>query len=344
MVRSDETGYSWAVSDLTKESGPDADGDRLAEDADLIPEDRALLARFRRGDRDALEVVFRHYRDPILAMVLGGFVVPGQDPPVRFVGVSPVGDAEDLLVDIFRKAFAPTARARYGGTRSFGEYLLAIARIVVIDQLRKTEQLWEPVQGAITPAPATPVSQTQGAALDRRLFDALEGDGLFAAPAAEGPKRPWWQFALWPALVGGLAAVFIATMLPSEEPRPSAPPGAQATLPGVSVRMLCVAGEDVVALKTTGPCAGSIGLTYRNVSSRSAWLRVATRNNAGKITVRKSISLLPNPDHIPIEMPTLPTASVTEVFLVLDTAPIKTAEVKSAINAKTLRPRFRRLK
>jgi RNA polymerase sigma factor (sigma-70 family) len=131
------------VSANSKKAGPSAASARLADTPEPLPGDRLLLDRFRRGDRDALAQIYRYYRDPILAMLRGGFAIPGQTHPVRFRGVGSAVDAEDLLIDTFRKAFAPSARARYGGLGSFGGYLRAITRNLVIDRLRKKEHLWE---------------------------------------------------------------------------------------------------------------------------------------------------------------------------------------------------------
>lgn len=109
---------------------PDRAGQRI-----VLEEDRALLARFRAGDREALALVFRSYAADVIRLARFGFVVPSS-PPARVPGVSP--DAQlDVLHDVFARAFAPSARSAYDGLRPFRSWLLRITKNLRIDQCRR---------------------------------------------------------------------------------------------------------------------------------------------------------------------------------------------------------------
>lgn len=92
--------------------------------------DPGWLDGYRRGDRDALERLYRAYVRPL-------------DRQLRLLARwhrSPeLGQASavaDFLQEVFARAFAPRARQTYDGIRDFGTYLSAIARNVFIDALR----------------------------------------------------------------------------------------------------------------------------------------------------------------------------------------------------------------
>lgn len=89
-----------------------------------------LLEAFRRGERRALEQVYRAY-----VRMLDGYlralarVSPAPELAQRSVIV-------DSLQEVFTRAFSPAARAAYDGTRPYGPYLRRIAKNYFIDQLR----------------------------------------------------------------------------------------------------------------------------------------------------------------------------------------------------------------
>lgn len=91
----------------------------------------ALLADFRRGDRDALETVYRHYRRSVeLHLRLLARRSGARE-------LAQAGVVEDLLQEAFLRAFSAPAREAYDGVREFGPYLKAIARNCFIDTWRK---------------------------------------------------------------------------------------------------------------------------------------------------------------------------------------------------------------
>lgn len=96
---------------------------------------RELLERFRLGERDALEHVYRHYASEVWAVLRSGFA--GSGGP-RIAGLSDASALRDAVQDVFIRAFGEAARLAYDGLRPYRPYLLRIARNVRIDQLRRT--------------------------------------------------------------------------------------------------------------------------------------------------------------------------------------------------------------
>src|SRR5436190_1447628 len=95
-----------------------------------------LLRRFRKGERDALEAVYRTYVDRVAGIVRFGFrlassgaVVPGLARDAQ--------DLADVVQEVFAKAFAPAARQSFDGTRDYAPFLFAIARNVAVDWARQ---------------------------------------------------------------------------------------------------------------------------------------------------------------------------------------------------------------
>jgi len=95
-----------------------------------------LLARFRAGDREALETVYRAYVDEVSEIVANGFRIAATGGAIRGLGNRPA-DLEDAMQEIFLKAFSRTARTSFDGARDFGPYLGRIARNVMVDRARR---------------------------------------------------------------------------------------------------------------------------------------------------------------------------------------------------------------
>lgn len=81
-----------------------------------------LLARFRAGERPALEEVYFAYVD-IVAYVVRQ----------TFRGA----EAADLIQETFTRAFAERARLAYDGLRPYKPFVLTICRNLVVDEARK---------------------------------------------------------------------------------------------------------------------------------------------------------------------------------------------------------------
>jgi len=89
-----------------------------------------LLEAFRRGERWALEHVYRAYvrmLDRYLRAVARASRAPELAQP---------GATVDLLQEVFIRALSLESRLAYDGTRPYGPYLRKIAKNLFIDQLR----------------------------------------------------------------------------------------------------------------------------------------------------------------------------------------------------------------
>lgn len=103
----------------------------------FLRDDVELLAAFRRGQRQALSKVYDHYAPEVATLIRRGFATKNPSS-TRVPGISEPQDQCDLLQDTFIRAFSEKARQRYQGTSPFRCYLFAIAKNLMIDDLRRT--------------------------------------------------------------------------------------------------------------------------------------------------------------------------------------------------------------
>jgi RNA polymerase sigma factor (sigma-70 family) len=95
-----------------------------------------LLQRFRDGDRQALEGVYRVYADAVARVVAGALRRYGGDNrPGSWKEIAT--ELPDLVQEVFIRAFEPQTRLRFDGSRPYGPYLGQITRNVVVDHLRR---------------------------------------------------------------------------------------------------------------------------------------------------------------------------------------------------------------
>lgn len=88
--------------------------------------DVQLLRGYRAGHRSALRRVYQAYRERVERFLRAG--APAD------LGA---GDLEDLVQEVFIRAFGPAARLGYDGRRRYDGYLLGIARNVRADWRRR---------------------------------------------------------------------------------------------------------------------------------------------------------------------------------------------------------------
>jgi len=109
-----------------------------------------LFRRFRDGDREALEQVYRAYVDKIANIARYGFRLPGGGN-VRGVGFGSE-EIADIVQEVFAKSFSVAARAAYDGVRDYGPYLYAVTRNVIADRSRRSRRElptpWEELERA----------------------------------------------------------------------------------------------------------------------------------------------------------------------------------------------------
>jgi len=111
----------------------------------LLVDDRDLLDAFRRGERRAYDAIYREYARGLLAYLRGGFTFAVQGKPYRFAGYADPWEQENLVHEVFVRAFSERARLAYDGLRPYRNYLLTIARNLVMDDFRRRERRFSPL-------------------------------------------------------------------------------------------------------------------------------------------------------------------------------------------------------
>jgi RNA polymerase sigma-70 factor (ECF subfamily) len=98
--------------------------------------DPKLLARFRRGEREALERVYWAYVDRVERVVRYGFQLLNASGALYVEGLRS-DDVADVVQETFTRAFGERARLAYDGLRDYGPFLVTITRNLLVDRLRK---------------------------------------------------------------------------------------------------------------------------------------------------------------------------------------------------------------
>lgn len=177
----------------------------------ILPEDRALLAAFREGRREALERVYRHYVIDVASFLRRGFTYMSDDRPTAFAGFGSPLELDTAVQEVFIRAFEPHTRLAYDGVRPYGGFLIGVARNVALKELERRARgarirpIGE-VAGELTEPPRVSeesLDERRGRELvaeflarecsdrDRRLFQLRFDDGLSqeAAAGAAGLTR-----------------------------------------------------------------------------------------------------------------------------------------------------------
>src|SRR5579862_8210147 len=110
----------------------------------LLIERRELLARFKDGERRALEEVYRHYVSDVANFLRRGFSFTSRERSFRFSGYQQPFDLDNAVQETFVRGFKESARLGYDGLHSYKNYLLAIARNLVVDEFRNKEVAMSP--------------------------------------------------------------------------------------------------------------------------------------------------------------------------------------------------------
>jgi RNA polymerase sigma factor (sigma-70 family) len=140
----------------------------------LLIERRELLDRFKKGERRALEEVYRHYVADVAAFLQRGFTFNSAGRSLRFIGYTQPFDLDNALQETFTRAFKESARVGYDGLHAYKNYLLAIARNLVLDEFRSREVAMSPFIDRLNAGPTESVAH----------------EGEEAAPAAMGASAP----------------------------------------------------------------------------------------------------------------------------------------------------------
>ncbi len=105
----------------------------------LLIKNPELLVGFRRGDKAALEIVYRHYVKGVSHFVQKGFSFRSAEKYLFFKGFRNAFDLHNTVQEVFRRAFEEKARLSYNGVSSYANWILAIARNLIINQFRNKE-------------------------------------------------------------------------------------------------------------------------------------------------------------------------------------------------------------
>jgi RNA polymerase sigma factor (sigma-70 family) len=96
--------------------------------------DQERLRRFREGAPEVLGEVYRAHAEP-LARALRSLAFRGRG----FAHLQGALEVENTVLETFARAFEPRTRLAYDGVRPYAQFLIGIARNVVLEQSRTRE-------------------------------------------------------------------------------------------------------------------------------------------------------------------------------------------------------------
>ncbi|MFO0727264.1 MAG: sigma-70 family RNA polymerase sigma factor [Myxococcota bacterium] len=105
-----------------------------------LTQDRALLEAYRRGEKAALERIFRHHGAEVARWASGGFSFKSGEESRRFDGFRSAVDVHDVVHEVFRAVFEERARTAYSGLTPFGGYLFVVTKNVVLKRLSQRDR------------------------------------------------------------------------------------------------------------------------------------------------------------------------------------------------------------
>lgn len=131
-------------------------------DSERVPEDSALMLRYRDGDVAAFDMLYRRHNDALFRYLLRLCRNPGA--------------AEDVFQDAWSKIIR--ARANYRPTAAFSTYLYRVAHNCFVDHLRRNRrhaQSTELAPEQHAHPGESPEMSTERTLAQRRLATALDG-------------------------------------------------------------------------------------------------------------------------------------------------------------------------
>ncbi len=105
----------------------------------FLAKNKPLLESFKRGEREAMDVIYRHYFRGVTAFLRKGFTFRSGTSHFFFKGIADEGELQAAVQEVFRRAFEERARHSYNGINSFTNWVLAISRNMVINNFRNRE-------------------------------------------------------------------------------------------------------------------------------------------------------------------------------------------------------------
>ncbi len=98
-----------------------------------------LIEAFKKGDRKAMDEIYRHYAPGVTSFLRKGFSFRSATGNFYFKGIQDPSELKSAVQEVFRRAFEAKARNSYNGAYSFTNWVLAISRNMVINQFRNRE-------------------------------------------------------------------------------------------------------------------------------------------------------------------------------------------------------------
>jgi RNA polymerase sigma-70 factor (ECF subfamily) len=103
----------------------------------LLQENQDLLHAFRAGDQRILELIYEQLHSLVRRFIRRRVIGCG-----RLVNGAAMEDVEDLVQEVFLKAFVPRARSAYDGVRPFTGYVMGIAHNTLVSWAqRRTREI-----------------------------------------------------------------------------------------------------------------------------------------------------------------------------------------------------------
>ena len=81
----------------------------------FLAKDKRLLEPFKRGDREAMDTVYRHYRRGVTAFLRKGFTFRSGSGNFYFKGIQDPSELDSAVQEVFRRAFEDRPRIRTTG-------------------------------------------------------------------------------------------------------------------------------------------------------------------------------------------------------------------------------------
>jgi len=106
-----------------------------------LHEDPALLKAYRGGETWAFEILYRQYNVLVQRFLFGGFTFVSQGRTCRYRGGNAGVDVDAIVQETFTRVFAISTRSHYDGERPFKNYLLSIAKNLVLRELARHDRL-----------------------------------------------------------------------------------------------------------------------------------------------------------------------------------------------------------
>lgn len=98
-------------------------------------QDRAWLDAFRRGDKAAMERVFRTYAPYVMAIIRRGY--SGGASGGTALGTHNPDEQQELMQDVFVRVLQPGMRERYDGVRPYAAFLRSVVGNVMLEHVRR---------------------------------------------------------------------------------------------------------------------------------------------------------------------------------------------------------------